>query len=92
MGGTAGSFSETELRGSVNGASLPSELLADAPAVPNWSLDSGVLDDVAVTGGAGAIGMHYARHLAEHGARRIVLLQPARRGSGATVAALVKAT
>jgi mycobactin polyketide synthetase MbtD len=33
-----------------------------------------MLDDVVITGGAGAIGLHYARHLAERGARRIVLL------------------
>ncbi len=33
-----------------------------------------VLDDIVITGGAGAIGLHYARYFAEHGARRIVLL------------------
>ncbi|WP_237568824.1 mycobactin polyketide synthase MbtD [Mycolicibacterium lacusdiani] len=46
----------------------------DAPAAPSWSADSGVLDEVVITGGGGAIGLHYARALAECGARRIVLL------------------
>ncbi|OBH05640.1 polyketide synthase [Mycobacterium sp. E2699] len=46
----------------------------DAPAASQWLTDSCLLDDVVITGGAGAIGMHYARHLAERGARRIVLL------------------
>ena len=36
-----------------------------APAAAQWPLDSGVLDDVVITGGAGAIGLHYARYLAE---------------------------
>ena len=35
---------------------------------------SGIFDEVVITGGAGAVGMHFARYLAEHGARRIVLL------------------
>jgi mycobactin polyketide synthetase MbtD len=39
-----------------------------------WSAESGVFDDVVITGGGGAIGLHYARYLAERGARRIVLL------------------
>ena len=40
-------------------------------------------DDVVITGGGGAIGLHYARHLAERGARRIVLLS---RGGADTTA------
>ncbi|MHC9293822.1 mycobactin polyketide synthase MbtD [Mycobacterium sp. LTG2003] len=44
----------------------------------SWSADSGILDNVVITGGAGAVGLHYARRLAELGARRIVLLS--RRG------------
>ncbi|OBC15823.1 polyketide synthase [Mycobacterium sp. 852013-50091_SCH5140682] len=47
---------------------------SDAPA---WSAESGVFDEVVITG-TGAVGLHYARYLAEHGARRIVLLS--RRG------------
>lgn len=48
--------------------------MADAPHAPGWALDDGVLDEVVITGGAGEIALHYARHLAERGARRIVLL------------------
>ena len=35
---------------------------------------AGLLDNVVITGGSGAVGLHYARYLAERGARRIVLL------------------
>ena len=35
---------------------------------------SGLLDNVVITGGSGAVGLHFARYLAERGARRIVLL------------------
>ena len=48
--------------------------LTVAPAAPAWPLHTGVLDDVVITGGAGAVGRAYARYLAECGARRIVLL------------------
>jgi mycobactin polyketide synthetase MbtD len=65
---------ETALRGSAGGYALFERSFRDAPAALHWPLDSGVLDDVVITGGAGAIGLHYARYLAEHGARRIVLL------------------
>lgn len=51
-----------------------------------WSAGSGVFDDVVITGGGGAIGLHYARYLAERGARRVVLLS---RG-GADVTALTR--
>lgn len=43
-----------------------------------WSA-SGVLDEVVITGGSGAVGTHFVRYLAAHGARRIVLL--GRRGA-----------
>ncbi|BBZ03721.1 polyketide synthase [Mycolicibacterium chitae] len=46
---------------------------------PDLPLDTGLLDDVVITGAAGAIGTHYARHLAERGARRIVMVS--RRGA-----------
>lgn len=52
--------------------------LADAISARPWPSDSGVLDDVVITGAAGSIGMHCARALAERGARRMVLLS--RRG------------
>ncbi len=65
---------DTALRNSAGGYVLFERSFRDAPAASQWSLDSGVLDDVVITGGAGAIGLHYARYLAERGARRIVLL------------------
>jgi mycobactin polyketide synthetase MbtD len=46
----------------------------EASPAPSWSADSGVFDEVVITGGAGAVGLHFARYLAERGARRIVLL------------------
>ncbi|OBK44913.1 mycobactin polyketide synthase MbtD [Mycobacterium sp. 1081908.1] len=58
----------------LRGQALFERSFRDAPAAAQWPLDSSVLDDVVITGGAGAIGLHYARHLAERGARRIVLL------------------
>lgn len=54
-----------------------------------WTADSGIFDEVVITGGAGAVGLHYARHLAEHGARRIVLLS--RSGIDAAQAAALAA-
>jgi mycobactin polyketide synthetase MbtD len=54
-----------------------------------WALDTGLLDDVVITGGAGAIGLHFARYFAEHGAKRIVLL--GRRGADADTLASVAA-
>lgn len=65
---------ETALRDFAGEHVLFERSFRDAPAAPQWSLDSGVLDDVVITGGAGNIGLHYARYLAAHGARRIVLL------------------
>lgn len=65
---------ETALRSGPSGYTLFERTLADAPAAPALPLDSGVLDEVVITGGAGAIGLHYARFFAERGARRIVLL------------------
>ena len=46
----------------------------DTSDVRSWTAESGIFDEVVITGGAGAVGLHYARHLAEQGARRIVLL------------------
>lgn len=43
-------------------------------STPAWTPDSGVLDEVVITGGTGVVGLHLARYLAEQGARRIVLL------------------
>lgn len=46
----------------------------DSSDARSWTADSGTFDEVVITGGAGAVGLHFARHLAEQGARRIVLL------------------
>lgn len=46
----------------------------DTSDARTWTAESGVFDEVVITGGAGAVGLHYARHLAGQGARRIVLL------------------
>lgn len=40
----------------------------------SWADDPGVLDHVVITGGSGTVGRHYARYLADRGARRITLL------------------
>ncbi|MEV3904962.1 mycobactin polyketide synthase MbtD [Mycobacterium sp. NPDC050551] len=62
---------EAALRGAVL---YRRELPATTTHPKAWPLDSGLLDDVVITGGAGAVGLHFARYFAEHGARRIVLL------------------
>ncbi len=46
---------------------------ADGPA-QDPQIDEGLLENVVITGGSGAVGLHFARYLAERGARRIVLL------------------
>ncbi|MGA5464672.1 mycobactin polyketide synthase MbtD [Mycobacterium sp. NPDC050041] len=75
---------EAALRGLV----LYRRELPDTTTLPKaWRLDSGLLDDVVITGGAGAVGLHFARYFAEHGARRIVLL--GRSGAEADVLASV---
>lgn len=50
------------------------EMRADTSDARTWTADSGIFDEVVITGGAGAVGLHFARQLAEQGARRIVLL------------------
>ena len=37
-------------------------------------LDAAALENVVITGGSGAIGLRYARHCIEHGARQVILL------------------
>lgn len=64
----------TALRDSGSGYALFERSFRDASAPAQWPLGAGVLDDVVITGGAGVVGLHYARGLAERGARRIVLL------------------
>ena len=62
----------------------------ESSPAPAWTAASGVFDEVVITGGAGAVGLHFARYLAEHGARRIVLL--GRRGADAARLAELGAT
>ena len=65
---------EAALRDDASGPIRFVRSLPDAVATPQpWQLE-GLLDNVVITGGSGAIGLHYARYLAERGARRIVLL------------------
>lgn len=49
-----------------------------AEPAPEAVLDTAELDNVVITGGNGTIGLRYARHCIEHGARRVTLLS--RRG------------
>lgn len=80
---------ENALRGPEDAPVLYRRAISDraaAPADAPWQLDSGLLDEVVITGGSGAIGLHYARYLAEQGARRLVLLSR----SGADPAALAE--
>jgi mycobactin polyketide synthetase MbtD len=65
---------ESVLRSTPTGHVRFEKTLREAPTAPPLPLDSGLLDDVVITGGAGAIGLHFARHLAARGARRILLL------------------
>lgn len=37
-------------------------------------LDAAALQNVVITGGSGAVGLRYARHCVEHGARRVIML------------------
>ncbi|WP_134060231.1 mycobactin polyketide synthase MbtD [Mycolicibacterium litorale] len=65
---------ELALRNTGAATTLHRRTMSDVTVAPAWPLESGVLDNVVITGGAGAIGLHYAHHLAKRGARRIVLL------------------
>lgn len=64
----------------LRGATTYARTLADAPPAIPWPLDHGVLDNVVISGGTGAVGRHYAEQLAARGAGRITLLS--RRGTG----------
>ncbi|KUI01895.1 mycobactin polyketide synthase MbtD [Mycobacterium sp. IS-3022] len=66
---------ETAIRDDGSGPEVFVRTVAESvePA-PSWRLDGNTLADVVITGGNGAVGLHFARYLAAHGARRIVLL------------------
>lgn len=70
-----GEIHEAAVRDSASGPSAYTRELRDVvETVPAWRLDAGLLDNVVITGGSGAVGLHFARYLADRGARRIVLL------------------
>jgi mycobactin polyketide synthetase MbtD len=70
-----GDGTEGAIRDGASGPTLYVQTLPEAEhAAEPWRLDSGLLDNVVITGGSGAVGLHYARYLAGRGARRIVLL------------------
>jgi mycobactin polyketide synthetase MbtD len=48
--------------------------LRECDSAPKRPLDAAALENVVITGGSGAIGLRYAQHCVEHGARRIILL------------------
>lgn len=64
---------DAALRDFADGCALFERTFRDVPALPR-PLDPGALEDVVITGGSGTVGTHYARHLADRGAGRIVLL------------------
>lgn len=67
-------FGEAALRDRPAGPAVFERTFRDAPAAAQPPFASDALDDVVISGGSGEIGLHYARHLAARGARRIVLL------------------
>jgi mycobactin polyketide synthetase MbtD len=70
-----GDGTEAAVRDGGSGPTLYVRTLPEGEhAVEPWRLDSGMLDNVVITGGSGAVGLHYARYFAGRGARRIVLL------------------
>jgi mycobactin polyketide synthetase MbtD len=69
-----GDGAEVAVRDGGAGPTLYVQTLSEADPAEPWRLDAGLLDNVVITGGSGAVGMHYARYLAGRGARRIVLL------------------
>jgi mycobactin polyketide synthetase MbtD len=73
-----GDCTEAALRDSDSGSMLFVRTLPEPEEAPTpLRLDSGLLDNVVITGGSGTVGLHYARYLASRGARRIVLLSRA---------------
>jgi mycobactin polyketide synthetase MbtD len=74
-----GDHTEAAIRVGDCGPTLYTLTLPEVETAPElWPLDAGLLDNVVITGGSGTVGLHYARYLADRGARRIVLLS--RRG------------
>lgn len=57
-----------------DGAVYRRGLADDTSTAAVWPLDGGLLGNVVITGGSGAVGLAFARYLADRGATRIVLL------------------
>ncbi|MBP1822060.1 mycobactin polyketide synthase MbtD [Mycobacterium sp. OAE908] len=69
-----GESTEVAVRDGTSGPTLYTRTLPEVDPAEPWQLDAGLLDDAVITGGSGTVGLHYARYLANRGARRIVLL------------------
>lgn len=73
-----GDATEVALRDSESGpagaAWFVRTLRECADPAPERLLEAAALDDVVITGGNGTIGLRYARHCVEQGARRVILL------------------
>lgn len=87
----AGAATEVALRLTDSGPTLLGRgTVENRLPQPGWDAP-GVLDEVVITGGSGAVGTHFVNYLAAHGARRIVLLgrhgAAPRRGAGVEVLA-----
>lgn len=66
---------EVALRGGASGLRRHVRVLRErAQLASRRRLDARALDQVVITGGGGGIGMRYARHCVERGARRLILL------------------
>lgn len=73
-----GSADELAIRETDSGPALFRRTTREETPPPAWT-SPGVLDEVVITGGTGAVGLQFVHHLAARGARRIVLL--GRRGA-----------
>jgi mycobactin polyketide synthetase MbtD len=85
--------SEAAIRDDAWGPQLFARTVVEsAQPAPSWLAAAGVLDDVVITGGNGAVGLHFARYLAAHGARRMVLLSRSGVGDAAMTELTAAAT
>lgn len=70
-----GDTAEVALRANESGCRRWTRTLREhRAATPDGGLGAGALDSVVITGGSGTIGLAYARHCIDHGARRVILL------------------
>ena len=62
----------------ADGGGVATIAMSALPRVPDSAakrpLDAATLENVVITGGSGAIGLRYAQHCIEHGARTVILL------------------